>query len=79
MPHDNTNILPLDLEIDRTYRRNLRAQHNHTEEMREEIPKAIQDYFQPTLPANQPGIMNVHIIVNKFEIKPRLILLDFMS
>ena len=73
MPHDNTNLLPLYLEIDRTYRRNLKALHNHTEEMVEEIPKAIWDYFQPTLLKNQSSIMNVSINVNNFELKPRLI------
>ena len=66
---DDTSILLLAPEIDRTFRRNLRAQHNPTGET-EEIPKAIRDYFQPTLPANQPGIMNVSINVNNFELKP---------
>ena len=66
MPRDNTNLLPLDPEIERTCRRNLRAQINPTTEMEEEIPKAIRDYFQPTLQASQPGIMNVPINVNNF-------------
>jgi len=73
MPRDNTNLLPFDPEIERTCRRNLRAQLNQTTEMAEEIPKAIRDYFQPTLPASQPGIMNVPINVNNFELKPGLI------
>jgi len=76
MSRDNTNILPFDPEIERTCRRNLRVQHNHIEEMAEEIPKAIRDYFQPTLPENQPDIMNVPINVNKFELKPGLIHMD---
>ena len=73
MPLDNNNLLPLDPDIDRTYRRNLRALHNQTEEMAEEIPKAIRDYFQSTLQANQPDIMNIPINVNNFELKPGLI------
>ena len=73
MPCDNTNIFPLDPEIERTCRRNLWTQYNHTEEMAEEIPKAIRDYFQPTLPTNQPRIMNVLINVNNFELKSGLI------
>jgi len=73
MSCDNSNLLPIDPEIDRTYRRNLRTQHNHIEEMAEEIPKVIQDYFQPTLLTNQPEIMNMSINVNNFELKPGLI------
>ena len=73
MPRDNTNLLPLDPKIDRMFRRNLRVQHNPTEEMAEEIPKATRDYFHSTLPTNQPDIMNMPINVNNFELTLGLI------
>lgn len=36
------------------------------------IPKEIQEYFQPSLPTVQPGIVNVPINVNNFEFKSML-------
>lgn len=39
----------------------------------EVAPKAIREYFQPTLPTDQPGVVNVPINVNNFELKLGLI------
>ena len=59
MPRNNTNLLPLDPVIDRTFRRNLKGSTQSYRGDGGGIHKPIRDYFQPTLLANQPGIMNV--------------------